>query len=90
MADMKTTKQEIQEIHCRLNVIDAHLVNLKKIEIIIKNGKEKHIIYRRNEFFQMLFDRKNVWKDKARLGLKDILLFGGVGLLILKDIFGIL
>ena len=90
MTDTKTTKQSIEEIRSRLDTIDIHLENLNKIEIIIKNGEEKHITYRRNEFFQMLNDRKNVWKDKARLGLKDILLFGGVTLLILKDIFGLL
>ena len=90
MTDTKTTKQSIEEIRGRLDTIDIHLENLNKIEIIIKNGEEKHITYRRNEFFQMLNDRKNVWKDKARLGLKDILLFGGVTLLILKDIFGLL
>jgi len=90
MADTKTTKQAIQEIHSRLDIIDTHLISLNKIEITIKNGVEKHITYRRNEFFQMLNDRRNVWREKARLGLKDVLLFGGVGLLILKDIFGIL
>jgi len=85
----KTTKQEIREIHDRLDNIDTNIQCLNKIDITVKNGEEKHITYRSNEFFQMLFDRKNVWKNKARLGAKDIILFGGVFLLVLKDIFNI-
>ena len=85
----KTTKQEIQSINIRLNSIDEHLIDLNKIEITVKNGNDKHITYRRKEFFQMLFDRKNVWKEKARLTAKDILLFGGVLVLIINNIFNI-
>ena len=85
----KTTKQEIQGIHNRLNNIDLNLENLNKIEIIIKNGEEKHVTYRRNEFFQMLHDRKNVWKEKVRITAKDIILFIGVITLIVDNIFGI-
>lgn len=86
----KTTKQEIAEIKSSIVKIKDSIHDLCNIEIVITNGTDKHITYKRNEFFQMLYDRKNVWKEKARLNAKDVMLFGGVGLLILKDIFGIL
>ena len=89
MAEL-TTKQEIKAINGRLDRIEQDVSCLNKIEITMRNGKEKHITYRRNEFFQMLYDRKNVWKDHVRCTAKDFLLFGGVAILIFDRIFAIL
>jgi len=86
----KTTKQELHDIKSSITEIKDSIVDLCTIEIVVTNGTDKHIRYHRNEFFQMLYDRKNVWKEKVRLGAKDIMLFIGVLLLILNDIFGIL
>ena len=77
-----TTKQEIKAINERLGLIEKDINCLNRIEITMKNGKEKHITYRRNEFFQMLYDKKDVFKEKIRITAKDILLFGGVAFLI--------
>jgi len=87
---MEVTQKDIEKLNCRLDKIDENIANLKTIDIVIKNGHDKHIKYRRSEFFQMLYDRKNVWKDRARLTAKDSILFIGLGLLILKDVLGIL
>jgi len=75
---IKTTKEEIQEVNTRLLNIETAISGLNNIEITVKNGEEKHVVYRRSEFFQMLHDRKNVWKEKVRLTAKDIILFIGV------------
>ena len=88
MAD-KTTKQEIQEVNTRLLNIETAIGELNNIEITVKNGTEKHVIYRRNEFFQMLHDRKNVWKEKVRITAKDIILFLGVITLIVDRLIEI-
>ena len=86
----KTIRQEINELNGEAAKIRSSIESLNKIEITVKNGAEKHITYKRNEFFQMLFDRKNVWRDKARVTAKDIALFLGVGILIVDRILGIL
>ena len=87
--DLRDVKEEVHGLKLSVDDIKNTVIELCSIEIIVKNGEEKHIKYRRNEFFQMLFDRKNVWKEKVRITAKDIILFIGVITLIVDNIFGI-
>jgi len=86
----KTIKQLIDEINTKIGCIDEKLKVFQQIEIKVTNGKEKIVTYRRNEFFQMLYDRGTVWKEKARITARDVMLFGGVFFLIIDKIFKII
>ena len=90
MATGKTLKEIVKDINTRVDSINESIQQLHNIEIKVCNGKEKIITYRRSQFFQMLYDRGNVWKEKARIGARDILLFGGVMFLIVDRVFGII
>ena len=51
--------------------------------IVISNGNKRKITYERNEFFQMLYDRKDIWKPIQSM-IERVLLIGALITLILK------
>ena len=98
---MSTTKQptikdEVRKLHVvitdvlnKVGGLKSEIDKLNIINIKVKNGKEQTIMFNRSDFFQMLYDRKKLWKEKLRVTFKDILLIGGVVALISDRIWNI-
>ena len=78
--DIKTTKEMFEAI------LDG-VEELKTIEI--KNGGGRPVMYHRNDFFQMLYDRKNIWRNIIEPTFAGIILVGAVISLLLDKIFKI-
>ena len=72
-----TETNTLNEIKESVKSINEKLDGLSMVEIEITNGKTKHVTYHRNEFFQMLYDRKFDWKDNVRTKIKDYSLLLG-------------
>ena len=77
---LKSTDEMFNQI---LDKVDQ----LKVIEIT--NGGGRHVVFKRDEFFQMLYDRKNVWKNIIKPTFTDIILVGAVVSLLLDKVFKI-
>ena len=77
---MECSQQDI------LERIEGKVDKLHNITIEVSNGRTKHITYKRDEFFQMLYDRKDTLKNNARSIAKDVVLFGTVITLLLQSL----
>ena len=91
---MEELKQMVLENKERIKtteeMFDAILESVDELKTIeIRNGGGRHVKFKRDEFFQMLYDRKNVWKNVIKPTFTDILLVGAVLSLIVDRIFNV-
>lgn len=77
----KVLDNEIRAMAQQLFTMDGKID--KFAHITIRNGNDREIRYKRDDFFQMLYDRKDIWKPIQRV-LERILLVLTVSALILK------
>jgi len=81
--EQKECSQLVRELHVTLKNLDRKIEDLRSVEI--KNGGGRHIVFDREEFFQMLYDNAS-WKNipaKADFWLKLLLAFAQLVTLII-------